>query len=167
MTKPFNPFASYETSQDLEVQGVWLVEPFFRIRVARAGGRNTKFQPLYESITKPYKRAIQTKTLPEDLDAQLSRELYARAVVTGWSVAEIDEKGQPKRDDKGEVIWIDNKMFDPVTFEVIDFTVENVMRTFNDETKGRGPALHQYVVAMSNDVSLFRDEDAEDEDAKN
>lgn len=165
--KPFNPFQAYETNQDAEVDGVWLVEPFFRMRVARAGGRNRKFQTRYDALTKPYKRAIQTKTLPAEIDEDLSKQLYAEAVVTNWSIPEEVIDGKPKRDANNEIIWRDGFMYDPVSYEPIPFNSENVKRTFDDPVNGRGAALHQYVVAMSNDVTTYRDEDAEDEDEKN
>lgn len=168
MTKQaaFNPFAQYEVNEDLETTGVWLVDPFHRMRVARAGGRNTKFQTMYEALTKPYRRAIQTQTLPKDIDLDLSRELYARAIITGWSVAEMttDEKNRPvaKRDDKGEIVWIDGKMFDPTSYEVIDVSVEKIIETFRLK-----PELYSYVVEMSNKVTTFRDEDADEADVGN
>ena len=162
----FNPFAQYEVNEDLETAGVWLVDPFHRMRVARAGGRNTQFNTIYEALTKPYRRAIQTKTLPKDIDLDLSRELYAKAVVKGWSVAEIeqDEKGRnrAKRDESGEIVWLDGKMFDPVTYEVIDVTVEKIIETFRIK-----PELYTYVVERANDVTTFRDEDADQADLGN
>lgn len=161
----FNPFAQYEVNEDLETAGVWLVDPFHRMRVARAGGRNTKYSSLYEALTKPYKRAIQTKTLPKDVDLDLSRELYAKACITGWSVAETEVKNGKtvaKRDEAGEIIWIDGKMYDPVTFEVIDVSVEKIVETFRVK-----PELYSYVVERANDVTTYRDEDADEADAKN
>lgn len=167
MTKvaPFNPFAQYEVNEDLETAGVWLVDPFHRMRVARAGGRNTKFNSIYEALTKPYKRAIQTKTLPKDIDLRLSQELYAKAVITGWSVADteiVKGKTVAKRDEAGEIIWLDGKMFDPVTYEVIDVSVEKIMETFVVK-----PELYTYVVERSNDVVTYRDEEADEADLGN
>ncbi len=161
----FNPFAQYEVNEDLETAGVWLVDPFHRMRVARAGGRNTKFNTTYEALTKPYRRAIQTKTLPKDIDLELSRELYAKAVVTGWSVAETKQEGKKTvvvRNEQGEIVWLDGKMYDPVTYEIIDVSVEKIIETFRVK-----PELYTYVVERSNDVTTFRDEDAEAADLGN
>ncbi len=161
----FNPFAQYEVNEDLETAGVWLVDPFHRMRVARAGGRNTIFNTIYEALTKPYRRAIQTKTLPKDIDLDLSRELYAKAVIKGWSVAETEiVKGRTvaKKDDKGEIVWLDGKMYDPVSFEIIDVTVEKIIETFRVK-----PELYTYVVERANDVTTFRDEDADQADVGN
>lgn len=161
----FNPFEQYDTNEDLEVTGVWLVDPFHRMRVARAGGRNEKFNAVYDKVTKPYKRAIQLKTLPKETDKALMREVYAKGVITGWSVADtevIKGKVVQKRDEHGEIIWLDNKAHDPVTFEVVDLTPEVIMQTF--EVK---PEMFSYVVERSNDVVTFRDEEADDADVGN
>lgn len=168
MTKPssdFNPFEQYEVNEDLEKTGVWLVDPFHRMKVARAGGRNEAYQRQYDALTKPYKRAIQLKTLPKETDLALSRELYARACIKSWSVAELvkkDGKTVAKTDENGNTVWIDGKMFHPETFEVVDMSVEMIVRTF--EVK---PELYSYVVERANDVTTYRDEDADEEDVKN
>lgn len=167
MTKavPFNPYAMYEVNEDLETAGVWLVDPFSRMRVARAGGKNTKFQSLYEALTKPFRRAIETKTLPKEQDMALSRELYAKACVVNWSVAEVEMvKGKPvaKKDEHGEVIWQDGMMHDPETFEVVPMSWQMVVKTF--ELK---PELYTYIVQRANDVTVYRDEDGDEIDVKN
>lgn len=162
---PFNPYAMYEVNEDLETAGVWLVDPFSRMRVARAGGKNTKFQTLYEALTKPFRRAIETKTLPKEQDLALSRELYARACVVNWSVAETEVvKGKTVvvRDENGDIVWLDGHMHDPVTFEVIPLTWQKVVETF--EVK---PELYTYIVQRTNDVTTYRDEDGDEVDAKN
>lgn len=161
----FNPFAQYEVNEDLEVTGVWLVDPFHKMRVARAGGRNEKFNRVYEAVTKPYKRAIQTKTLPADIDKRLMREVYAKGAITGWAVAELENvkgKMQPKRGEDGEIIWIEGKAFDPETFEVVDATPEVIERTFEKQ-----PELFSYVVERANDVTTYRDEEADEADVGN
>lgn len=165
MSKPFNPYASYETNEDHEVAGVWLVEPFFKVRIARAGGRNKRFQSRYDALTKPFKRAIQTKTLPPEIDEDLSRQLYADAVVKSWAIPAEIVDGKPVRDEKGEIVWIEGQMHDPETFEAIPFNAENVKRVF--DTPGRGRELFSYIVGQANDVNLFRDEEAEEDDGKN
>lgn len=167
MTKAaaFNPFATYEVNEDLETAGVWLVDPFSRMRVARAGGKNTKFATLYEALTKPFRRAIDTKTLPKEQDTALSRELYAKACVVNWSVADTEVvKGKvvAKRDDNGDVIWLDGFMHDPETFEVVPFTWQTVVRVFEAM-----PELYTYVVQRANDVTTYRDEDGDEIDVKN
>lgn len=85
-----NIFDMFETDAKLEKEGVTLEygvnslgQPMF-IRVARAGGANTKFLKTYEHVTKPYRRQLDSGLkLPKDLNDRLNRELYARAVVTG------------------------------------------------------------------------------------
>ena len=163
-TKPaFNPYAAYAVNEDAETDGIWLVEPFFRIRTARAGGRNTGYQKRYDALTKPYKRAIQTGTLDKETDEDLSRKLYSTAVIKNWSVpANIDDKGKPVRGEDGEIVWKDGFIHDPETFEVVPVTPELIERTFRMNRE-----LFNYVIGQANDVSLFKDEDAEAEDVKN
>ena len=162
----FNPYEIYDTNEDYEVDGIWFVDPTQRYKLARAGGRNKSFGNIHEAITKPFKRAIQTKTLPKDMDLELSHELYAKAVVKNWSVASMvqDPKGKwvAEKDANGKTIWIDGKMFDPETFAVIDATVENIIRAYKIK-----PELYSYHVQMSNEVQNFKDEDAEAADVKN
>jgi hypothetical protein len=158
----FNPFAQYEVNEDHEVTGVWLVDPFHRMRVARAGGRNEKFNRVYEAVTKPYKRAIQTKTLPADIDKRLMREVYAKGAITGWSIAELDKDNKPVRNEQGEIVWIDGKAYHPETFEVVDATPEVIELTFEKK-----PELFSYVVERANDVTTYRDEETEEADVGN
>lgn len=163
----FNPYEIYDVNEDYEVDGVWFIDPLQRYKLARAGGRNKLFSNVHEAITKPFKRAIQTNTLPKDTDLELSHELYAKAVVKNWSVAELvrDEKtGRmvAKKDENGKTVWIDGKMFDPETFEVIDATVDNIVRAYKAKNE-----LYTYHVQQSNQVQNYRDEDAEAADVKN
>ena len=161
--QPYNPYASYAVNEDFETDGIWLTEPAFGIKIARAGGRNKRYSARYEALTKPYKRAIQTGTLDKDTDESLSQKLYAEAVVKDWRVpAKLDDKNRPVRDKDGNVVWTEGRIYDPETFEVVPVTPEIVERTFR-----LNPELFRYVTAQANDVSLFRDEDAEAADSGN
>lgn len=162
----FNPFSIYDVNEDFEVSGVWLTDPFHRMRIARAGGGNQLYNSRLDALLKPFKRAIQTQTLPKETDKELSYRLYAETVVKNWSIPEMttNEKGKPipKRDEHGEIIWRDGLMWHPTTFEEIEFNVDNVILTFRTK-----PELYAYVTQMANAVTTFRDEDAEEADVKN
>lgn len=87
-----NIFDMFETDVDLEKNGVKLVyginsrKEEMQITVARAGGANIRFQTVYEHVTKPYRRQLDTGAkLPKELNDKLNRELYARAVVRSCS----------------------------------------------------------------------------------
>ena len=62
--------------------------------VAREGGRNVKYQSVAEVVFKPYRRAIQNNQIdPIELDTLLA-EVYAKAVVKGWSGVEDRENNE-------------------------------------------------------------------------
>lgn len=83
-----NIFDMFETDAALEKDGVVLDygvnsrgQPML-IKVARAGGANIQFLKVYEVVTKPYRRQLDSgMKLPKELNDRLNRELYARAVV--------------------------------------------------------------------------------------
>lgn len=87
-TEGSNIFDMFETDPQLEKDGVVLdyglnakKQPMY-IKVARAGGANAQFLKVYEHITKPYRRQLDSGLkLPKELNDRLNRELYARAVV--------------------------------------------------------------------------------------
>lgn len=137
MSANANIFDMFETDQKLEVDGVTLEygtnsrgQPM-RIKVARAGGANVQFLKVYEQITKPYRRQLQTGAkLPKKLNDQLNRELYARSVVKEMS-------GFEERDGT------------PIPTE----SVEDIMAFFE-----RLPNLFADVMEQASTMSLFRDE---------
>lgn len=136
-TATANIFDMFETNSDLEKNGVRLVygtnskgEDMF-ITVARAGGANVQFQQVYEAITKPYRRQIDTGAkLPKELNDKLNRELYARAVVKAIG-------GFEERDGS------------PVAFG----TWQDTAKFFE-----RLPNLFADVMVQASSMSLFRDE---------
>jgi hypothetical protein len=132
-----NIFDMFETDTTLEKDGVVLEygtnskgQPMF-IKVARAGGANVQFQKVYEHITKPYRRQIDTgNKLPKELNDRLNRELYARAVVKAMGGFE-ERDGTP----------------------IPTSTVEEIMDLFQ-----RLPNLFADVMVQASGMSLFRDE---------
>lgn len=80
----------FETDLDIEKQGVVLQygktvegKPI-TIRIARAGGSNTKFQKVLEARTKPLRRIIQNDLLEVKVADEMMMEVFADAVVLGW-----------------------------------------------------------------------------------
>lgn len=107
------------------------------IRVARAGGANSKFAKLWDAKSKPYRRQIQTETLDNATAERLMHEVYAEAVVIGWS-------GVCDRDG--------NKL---------DYNVENCVKLFKEL-----PELFNDIRSLSTNISAFRAQELE-EDGKN
>jgi len=91
MTSPYSLFA---TDNKLETDGITLDYGAFKIRIARAGGANRKFQQVLEAKLKPHRRQIQTETLADELAHRLIIEAYAEAVLLGWDGV-VDAAGQP------------------------------------------------------------------------
>lgn len=105
--------------------------------VAREGGRNAQYLKVAEVVFKPYRRQIQHNLLdPEVLDGLLA-QVYAKAVVKGWSGVE-DENDQP-----------------------LSFTEENVLKVLKDL-----PVVFDAIKEVARDYSNFR-QDCLEEEAKN
>lgn len=84
--------------------------------VAREGGRNVQYQKVAEHIFKPYRRQIQHNQIdPEVLDSLLA-QVYAKAVVKGWSGVE-DEHDNPLPFTEANVLKILTEL--PVVFDAI------------------------------------------------
>lgn len=137
-----NIFDMFETDVQLEKDGVILdygknkKGGDMRIRIARAGGANVQFLKVYENITKPYRRQIDSGLkLPKDLNDKLNRQLYALAVVKECS-------GFEERDGTA----------------IATTTPEEIMAFFE-----RLPNLLADVMLQAQNMTLFRNELREEE----
>ncbi len=145
-----NPYAAYDMDADKERNGTYLEGGAFRIKVARAGGKNVLYDTLREAITKPHRRAIQTDTLPKDILARLNAELASKALVKAWEVDENFGEVDAVSDEALAPNWVAGKMHDPESGEVVDATPELIAATFikyND--------LYLQVAGWAGDVENF------------
>lgn len=156
-----NPYASYNMSPDKEKGGTYIEAGAFRIKVARAGGKNVKYTNTREGLTKPHRRAIQTDTLPQEIQDRLNAELAAKALVTSWEVdqnfGETNEAGAAL-----EPNWIVNKMHDPDDGSIVDASVDLMIKTFlkyND--------LYLQVAGWASDAENYLDKEAIEADVGN
>jgi hypothetical protein len=98
-------FKQFKSDEDLEKNGILLEYGYVDgpdgkpdltrpicIRIARAGGANSKFAKRFDIKTKPYRRQIQTETIDKDIADKVMREVYAETVVLGWENVQ-DEQG--------------------------------------------------------------------------
>ncbi|WVW77404.1 tail assembly chaperone [Stenotrophomonas phage vB_SmaS_Bhz59] len=128
-------YAQYKTDPKLEVGGIFIdvgknsKGEDTRFKIARAGGSNVQFQKALERETKPYKRAIQTKTLSDALAHTIYLRAFVAGVLLGWEGVE-DENNQP-----------------------LQFTFDNALKLFTDL-----PDLFAQLKEDASDVSLFREE---------
>lgn len=76
----------FGTVPTLEMDGV-VVEyaPGVEVKVARAGGGNKKYSRVLNRLTKPYRRAIESGTLDEEVGENLLRETFAISILTDWT----------------------------------------------------------------------------------
>ena len=99
----------FKTDQTLEVSGKWLdYGKYGKLRVARAGGANTRFSQTLEFKTREYREEIDDGTIDMDLANTLMIETFAESVILDWE----------------DVIGEDGKE--------IPFSSENVTKLFTD-----------------------------------
>lgn len=151
------PYELFKTNDELENQGVSLNYGSFKIVIARAGGSNKKYTKIFEAKIRPYRRAIQAGTLDDATDKRVMAEVYADAVVLGW--AKIDREKQP---DGNYVDKVTNGVIPGPDGQDMPFTKANVIKLFTDL-----PDLFSDVIQQANSVSLFKDEEEAETDAKN
>lgn len=136
--KKMSPYAMFQTDAKLEKDGIILDYGDFKLRIARAGGANRRYERLLEQRTKPIRRALQTDApgLKRRVEPIL-REVFAETVVLGWEGV-VDRDGNE-----------------------LPFTKENCIKLFEDL-----PDLFADVQEQATKMSNFRSEALEDE-AKN
>lgn len=137
----------YETDEHLEKNGVVFDYGSFRVKLARAGGSNKKYGRLLEAKTKPYKRAIQTKTMDEDLANRLLMEVFVETCLLSWE-SQVDE---------GE--WKSGILLKDGSLQA--FNKENAIQVLK-----KLPDLYQDMSSMALEMGNYRLGELE-EDAKN
>lgn len=140
-------YKQFGTDKELEKKGIVLDYGQFRVTVARAGSANHKFVRTHEFLTKPYRRLIEQEMLPVDKEREITRQLYAKAVILNWEVKDDKEK------------W--KQGIEAPDGSVLPYTEENVINTF-----AALPDLFADIQIQSNKMQLFRTADKE-ADAKN
>ncbi len=81
---PTTLYTVFETSDELETDGIIVEYAGARITIARSGGANRKFASVMEKAMRPYRAAINSGTLDEGTAQKLLIEAYADAVIVGW-----------------------------------------------------------------------------------
>jgi len=147
-----NMYEQFETDPDLEVNGIWIDYGDFRVKIARAGGANKKYLSYAEKKTKPFRRAIQNGTMPEERSKPLLFDIYAKTIVLDWEVAKGHE-------DDGETIW--EQGIHAKDGSVLEFNPGNVLATFRQLE-----AIFFDLQQVAEGIALFRKEEME-EDGKN
>lgn len=142
-----------KTSPRLETEGIWLQVDETRIKLARAGGKNTRYIAAAEKIAREHKRALDF--MGEEQGRKLFSKLFAELIVLDWLTKDpegtLDEDGAalPEGADPSDGRW--KRGISGPTGEIIEFKVENVLKTFDDI-----PDLLRMVKETAEDPSLFR-----------
>jgi len=127
----------FSTDKNIEKEGVILDYGDFKVKIARAGGANKSYQKLFERLTKPHRRAIETETINEKLLGKIMHEVYAKTVVLDW---------EGVTDDNGDEL---------------PFTSETCIEMFQEM-----PDFYVDIFNQSNKIALFKQE-VKETDEKN
>ena len=136
-------YSQFETNRAVEKDGIVLEYGMnskkkpIEICIARAGGANEYYSKLLETRIKPYRRQIQNETLDNAVAEKITKEVYAQAIVLGWTGVE-DRDGND-----------------------MEFNQKNCIKLFDDL-----PDLWSDIQSQSVRASLFRAE-VREADAKN
>lgn len=142
-----------KTSPKLESEGIWLQVDDTRIKLARAGGKNTKFITAVEKIQRETKRVLDL--MNETQGRKLFGKIYAELIVLDWLTQKPDgnllEDAVPALEDTPAAERWTRGISGPGG-DIVEFTVENVIKTFDDL-----PDLLRLVKETAEDASLFRE----------
>lgn len=147
-------YSKMKTSPRLETEGIWLQIDDSRIRLSRAGGKNTKFTAAAEKIAREHKRAL--SLMGEEQGRKLFSRLYAEIIVLDWLTqsddGDLDEDGEAAADDlPKEKRW--KRGISGPDGSILEFNIDNVLKTFDDL-----PDLLKIIKETAEDSSLFRQE---------
>lgn len=137
----------FETDSNLEQKGVNLDYGYALITIARAGGSNKKYLRTLERLTKPYRRAIQTETMDNEVAIGVLRQVYAESVILRWESrgpSTVDEEGNEV--DGEMVVGIESPNGD-----ILPFNSENVILTLKNL-----PELFADIQEQAGKSSLYR-----------
>jgi hypothetical protein len=130
-------YSAFKTDKTLEEAGIWLNYGDFKIKIARAGGGNKRFENSCKNRLKGYERALQIGALSNDKANELMQEIYAESVILDWEGVE-DEQGNQ-----------------------LEFNKANVVKVLKDL-----PELFKDIEENSKKIALFR-QDVLEKDSKN
>lgn len=138
------PYSQYNTDQTLELDGVWLNYGDFRVRVARAGGANQKYQAELAAAMRPYRRQVNSGNMDESVARRILLEVFCRTVILDWDSEEFGAGKIPGPEG-----------------EPLPFNQHNVQQVMTDL-----PDLFDDLRQASQEVANFRAEEIEDEVGK-
>lgn len=146
-------FSEFKTDRELEAKGVEFTytagdgKPIFRVRLARSGGGNKKYDQVRERVTAPYRRLSK---LTEENQADIGYTVFAEAVVVK------DTWCTYNRDTNAFVPGLESE-----TGEVVPATTENIIAVMKQL-----PDLYGILLSESMNIDNYKKE-AQAQDSKN
>jgi hypothetical protein len=147
--------AAFKTDKIKETQGVWVKfilgdEDWFEVKIARAGGANSRFDKAVAKIRKPYETAIKLDAISGETLAEIARlSVTEGGIIQGWRTWDRVEKRV--RDGEYE--------YDVNEFE--NASPENLQLMFKE-----APDLLEKILNKAYEFGMFREQELE-ADAKN
>lgn len=135
-------YSTFQTDAELEKKGVVIDYGSFRVTIARAGGANKRFAKVLEAQTKPYRRALEAKTIDNAVAERIMMEVYAETVVLNWEVAQVDEK-------TGETKW--KRGIEAEDGSMLAFNRNMVLETFQ-----KLPDLYADIQQQAMSAAIYR-----------
>lgn len=134
-------YSSYQTSPKLEKEGVWRDFGHCRIRVARAGGSNQKFNAFMEQIGKKHQRAIANDLLGNTRALAILEDAYVQCVILAWETNTGTEE---------EPIWTPG-IENPEGGELLPFNPVNVKSVIHAL-----PDMFQELIEIATGLQFYR-----------
>ena len=142
-------YENMKTSPKLESEGIWLDLDHTRIKLGRAGGKNSKYVQALEKIMREYKRGIDQ--LSNEQSTKLFSKLYAETIIFDWLTK--DDNGE--LDELGRAFSVDGLRYtrgiSGPDGDIIEPTVVNITQTLLDI-----PDLQLMIKQTVEDASLYR-----------
>lgn len=154
MAKKNSLYDLYKTDSNLEKLGkeVIFADGAVKIKLARAGGANQKFEKILTANSKPYRRAIQAELISNEKANELLMATYAEAVVMSWETLVEKEDGTEE--------YVNGLMLEG-SDDIQPATKENILKVFKAV-----PDLFKEIAEEANKLTNYRNYEKE-EDAKN
>jgi hypothetical protein len=87
-------YSQFSTDKDAERDGVWLdYGPGGRIKIARAGGSNVRYQKRLQAFSKQYRRQIDLEILEDEVAERELADIYASTILLAFEDVK-DRDGQ-------------------------------------------------------------------------
>ena len=151
MSDMTNPYEVFETEEDLEKDGVWLDYGSWRVKAARAGGRNTLWAKEITKMSRKHNLST-TKNLGKEQSDKIMAGVYAKAVIKDWEVKVKDEEGNENwqrgihlKDENGNV-------------QIEEPTRKNITRALIDL-----PDLFEDIRQQTTEMSTYQNERIEEQ----